>query len=213
MSNMYGQTADIQESLPKFPISDKIDNVVLEKVEYVNTTSKKGNEYEALVFTFSRKLPDGTKQMFLPRVLPVNQEQILGWEGAGEDTVAQKFKELNQTINHIARVVTNLTKEEIEEKTLAKSFSGFARKYANMVNELIDENGCPMMFMKLVPNKKNYPALPKFPDFLQRMSDGLCSLAYTEYETKEMKKTNTMASTANEILEEEDDLDGLDLDD
>jgi len=197
---MYGKTDNLDEEIGKFPVSDCVSNVKVKKVEYYKEDAADKKNYECIRIHYHRKV-DNVLQVFTEQTLPLNVDTILGWENGSQELVDEKAKEFNAKLLHVAKQY-DVTKEELQEKTMANSFAEFAQKYQNLLTPKLDDR---LLYMKVMVNGSNYLETPKYPPFLQKMSTGDCTLSYSNYEKGLLAKhkSNVVASSA--IVEEDND--------
>jgi hypothetical protein len=183
-----------------FPVGTIQDNVVLDKVEYFKGDSQKGNQYEAIKFTFKKSV--GNTTMFLTdQVLPLNPEAIKRWdhEISFEETLK---KEKIRYFSRFKHILTKLgcSEEEIKDKiSNVTSFTDFALKIKSLVDQY---NKGQKMYMKIGVNDIGYPQLSKYPGFLQLMSDGDCILKFNDKELRAINKYKANIGETEKSVEE-----------
>ncbi len=211
MSNEYGDFSNLSDQeFTGFDSCKIAVGVKLKKVEYYSGTSKAGNAYEALKFYYQKDLTSGVTQSFIDQVMPLNKEAMKSWrhKTSLEETYEQEKRAFNTKMKHIASKF-DITVEELTQVTgNSTSFKDFSSKYQLLLNERIDDR---LLYVKFMADKDNRPALPKFPPFLQVMSDDSeCILKYTPQDMEQIKKIQASIpklGSVSDIVEEDDDLD------
>ncbi len=142
--------------------------------------------------------------------MPLNKEAMKSWrhKTSLEETYEQEKRAFNTKMKHIASKF-DITVEELTQVTgNSTSFKDFSSKYQLLLNERIDDR---LLYVKFMADKDNRPALPKFPPFLQVMSDDSeCILKYTPQDMEQIKKIQASIpklGSVSDIVEEDDDLD------
>lgn len=155
-----------------FPLSECVENVSLESVEYAS-----GENYEAIDFNFTR--PGGER--LRDRMFEVNEENVkIQGDLSLEDSIKRAYVQFNTRLWHVADAY-GIDREELKDAcTGVKNFKAFAAAYAKMISE-----GCAgkVVFVKTIKAKGGFINLPMFPNFIQS-SDEDCSLQWSDYEKK-----------------------------
>lgn len=190
MSNFYGDSSTVQELIP-FPIRENVDNVSVAKVEFATSTTQEGKTYNTININYKRDSKDSTA-MLEQKVFKIDPSAEY-YQG-DETKIAKAFSEFNTMLLHIATKF-GVTKEEFDKETRSASFEEFGVKYAALCNKY---NKGQKMWMKIVKNSGGYPAVPRYPQFLQLMEPGVpCDLAYTNYERDQLEKQKNAATVNN----------------
>ena len=168
-----------------FPLSECVDNVTLESVEYCS-----GDNYEAIDFNYTR--PGGDR--LRDRMFEVNEENIKPrGEMSLEDSIKNAYVQFNTRLWHIADAF-QIDRDEINDAcTGHKTFKAFAKAYAKMISE---GSAGKLVMVKTIRAKKGFINLPMFPKFVQS-ADEKCTLEWSDYE----KKANIKNSKPTESVE------------
>lgn len=178
------------DQLPKprtfFPASAQVDNVILDKVEYLSGQGKDGNAYEAIEFTYKREDDAGNEQTITDRQFPVNEAMISPLPTqTPEEAIKQAYENFNGKLYRVA-AACGMTKEEINESCgSASNFRELIESYAEVVNSRAKGQ---YFWLKTMKDAKGFTKVAMFTDFIQPMTDGECRLAYTPSEQRYMEK-------------------------
>jgi len=200
-TNIYGNydnVADVEISTLK---SNTIhDNVTLDKVVYNAKDPNDEKSLEHILLSFKKVDSKTSVSMYNHKILPLRR-----WDNMTDEAYTQSITDWNSFTKHI------ITKFDIDFEVLkaqtaaSTSFAEYATKYIALITPKLDGR---LFYLKLV-EKNGYTNMPKYPKFLQPMSEGVCTLSFTAYENKQMLKTNAPAS-GEVVIDEIDDLDILD---
>lgn len=182
---------ETQRSLP-FPVSSCVNDVTLRecKMEELGTTG-----INAMMFYWERNV-DGVNQVLRQSIIEINKENILdrasnNGQNGPEELEKQEIR-FKSKITHICSGF-GITKESIVENTSSvTSFKQLGSAICSLIN---NANTDQKFFMKTVVNKKGYVETAAFPNFIQKMSDGICNMKYSKYELEMIEKNRQPLST------------------
>lgn len=202
MSN-YGFSKDQVSEFKGFPLSECVDQVYLEEIQYVS-----GDNYEAIDFNFTR--PSGER--LRDRMFEVNENKIEPWGDLSlEDTIKRAYVQFNTRLWHIADAFDTDREELNNACTGHKSFKSFAQAYGKLVSEA---SAGKQVFVKTIRSKGGFINLPSFPNFIQS-ADKDCALQWTDYEKKQNEKNKrpvkkVEATTSETVTVDDDDEEWMD---
>lgn len=183
---LFGFGAENAKSTNRpFPVQEVVDNVELDKVEYVNATSANGNPYEAIKFYFKRshngQIAYLTELKSPPRK-EWGQERMLpdGTKISKEEDYASKMKDYVTYLRHIA-FAFGVTNEDLTSKGQFNTFADAAKSYCDVLNS--KKNGVKV-YLKTVKNKDGYTCLPSYigTGFCCSMNEETPGFKYTDRE-------------------------------
>lgn len=195
----YGFKKDqVKDPIVPFPVSASVDNVILDDVQYVSGSDKRGQSFEAIDFFYKRELPDGTVQRVKDRMFCIDEGNITPSPNQKiEEAIKAAYTSFNSRLLHIVSAF-GVTREEIEERCgSAGNFRELATAYAEMLKERAEGI---TVWLKTLPDK-GFVRVANFPNFIQAMSDGECTLSYT---TWEKGKINSNTPPPNGVHEEDE---------
>jgi hypothetical protein len=168
-----------------FPVKEAVDNVELDKVEYVNAVSANGNNYEGVKFYFKRFVSGQTSYLADLKSPPKqdwSQERLLpdGTKITKEEDYNSKMREYVSYLRHIA-FAFGVTEEDLTSKGKFSTFGEAARNFCDVLNERAKNK---KVFLKTVKNKDGYTCLPTYigTGFCSSMDDESPSFKYTDRE-------------------------------
>lgn len=182
----YGFGADNAKSTTRpFPVKEIVDNVELEKAEYIKAISAGGNEYEGIRFQFKRTSNGQTSNLSDLKSPPRenwSNERILpdGTKISKEEDFNNKMKEYVSYLRHIA-FAFGVTEEDLTAKGNFKTFGEAASNYCDVLNARKTNR---KVYLKTVKNKDGYTSLPSYigNGFCVSMDNGIPEFKYTDRE-------------------------------
>ena len=183
---MFGFGAENAKSTNRpFPVKEVVDNVELDKAEYVNAVSSNGNNYEGIKFYFKRNVSGLTSYLTDLKSPPKQawaQEKTFpdGTKITKEEDFNSKMKDYVSYLRHIA-FAFGVTEQDLTAKGTFQTFGEAARNYCDVLNSRKDGN---RVFLKTVKNKDGYTCLPSYlgTGFCASMNEESPSFKYTERE-------------------------------
>jgi len=186
----YGFREDqVNTGGPKFPIGPAIDNVILEKVEYVSGQDKNGSSFEAVDFYYQREDEAGVEQKIKDRLFTVNESTLQPKPNMTlEDVTKKAYEVFNTKLLRVAEAC-NIGREEVQEQCANSStFRELIETYAEIINSRAKGN---FFWLKTLPDNNGYTRVAAFTDFIQNMSESTCRLMYTKYEQDKIANMRT----------------------
>lgn len=177
----YGFREDqVNTGGPKFPVGPAIDNVVLEKVEYVAGQDKNGGQFEAIDFYYLREDEGGTEQKIKDRLFTVNESTLQARPNMTlEDVIKRAYETFNTKLLRVAEAL-NIGREDVQEQCAnANTFRELCETYAEIINSRAKGQ---FFWLKTLPDNNGYTRVAAYTDFIQNMSEGTCRLVYSKYE-------------------------------
>lgn len=186
MTNLIGFTEDMVEkkNVP-FPIACDNDNVKLTTLEL-----EEGQYGPQIVMEFEREDADG------------NSQKIKGWKSvptksgskptndmSAEEVYTDRSKKFNSYMRHIAKAV-NVTEDELRDCYDGDSAKQTLINLCNLVEEKAEGE---RLYMKTL-RKGQWAKIPPYPGFLENMSNGSCSLTYSNAELEDVKSPEEKSS-------------------
>lgn len=199
MKNYGFDESQVQESKPKFPVSEQLSNVELRLAEYVSGKDKHGKSFEGIDFYFVRELEGGGYAELKDRQFSVDESNIDPKPGKQLDEVINEaYTSFNTRLVHIAKAF-GLTRQDVFDATKESStFQELIKNYSDLLNN--NAKG-KKVWLKTLPSKNGWPRVPAFPDFIEAMTSDPCTLAYSKWEKGQFNK-NT--APQNGVHEEDD---------
>ena len=174
-----------------FLVSCCNEGVLLDKVEYVSTDD--GKEY--LDFYYKQG-----NHSLRDRRFPVGKENLHMMKRDKEspsETFERLIDEASKVFRHIAlRFCSNEDVDALE----GTDFASFCKNYSALINSKC--KGVEL-YLKTTINPKGYVAVPKAGRFLQNMSEGVCTLSYTEKEKKAIAANSKREGIAESVVEDD----------
>jgi hypothetical protein len=182
---------NVTDTQEPFLVSCCNEGVLLDKVEYVSTDD--GKEYLDFYYkSGNRALRD--------RRFPVGKENLSMMRRDKEspsETFERLIDEASKVFRHIA--LKFCTNEEVDNLE-GTDFASFCKSYSALVNSKC--KGVEL-YLKTTINPKGYVAVPKAGRFLQNMSEGVCTLSYTEKEKKAIAANSKKEGIAESVVEDD----------
>lgn len=186
-SNNYDQ----KKTGTRFPVSSSNSNVTLSSVTYIKAedcNSKNG----AINFTFEKDGAIINHKRFLPDLDNVQQRDGETLDQAKE----RSFKSFNAILQHIGNKFT-------DNVTTGNNLIEYVKNWCGMMSKAVVGH---KVYLKTILNNNGYTDLPKYPDFIQNMNSGECTLLYTDKEreanaqNEESRKARMAGSSATPIV-------------
>lgn len=182
----FGFGADNAKSTTRpFPVKEAVDNVELDKAEYIKATSANGNDYEGIKFHFKRTASGQTSYLTDLKSPPRENwsaERVLpdGTKITKEEDFNNKMKEYVSYLRHIA-FAFGVTEEDLTSRGKFNTFGEAARGYCDILNSR--KNG-KKVFLKTIKNKEGYTSLPSYigNGFCASMDEEAPDFRYTDRE-------------------------------
>lgn len=182
----FGFGADNAKSTTRpFPVKEVVDNVELDKAEYIKATSANGNDYEGIKFNFKRSAGGQTSYLSDLKSPPRENwasERVLpdGTKISKEEDFNNKMKEYVSYLRHIA-FAFGVTEEDLTSKGKFNTFGEAATAYCNTINE---RKTGKRVFLKTIKNKEGYTSLPSYigNGFCASMDEEAPDFRYTDRE-------------------------------
>ena len=211
----YDFNTVVNDTVVPFPVAADVDNVIIQKVEYISDTSQSGNDYEGIQFMFERNTKDG-KSLLKDFIYKVNETQIFTRDGESEEDALKRMR--NEFLKRLLHYASKYgaTKESLAQATAfqegeAKTFENFANKFVAYFTGILDNR---RLYVKTFMNKNGYTILPAFVPFLQEISEGACKMSYTKRELGKLQEIRTnIANSSNNQVEEVEVADNDDFND
>lgn len=183
---MFGFGAENAKATNRpFPVKEVVDNVELDKVEYVNAISGSGNAYEGVKFSFKRVVSGQTSYLTELKSPPREawaQDKTLpdGTFISKEDDFKSKMKDYVSYLRHIA-FAFGVTEEDLTSRGNFSTFGEAAKSYCDVLNA---RKVNKRVFLKTVKNKDGYTCLPTYigTGFCASMDEESPSFRYTDRE-------------------------------
>lgn len=191
---MFGLSAEDAKSTNRpFPVKEVVDNVELDKVEYISATSSNGNDYEGIKFYFKRSV-SGLTSYFADLKSPPKEawatERTLpdGTKISKEEDFNSKMKEYVSYLRHIA-FAFGVTEQDLASRGKFNTFAEAARSYCEVLNSKKEGS---KVFLKTVKNKDGYTCLPTYigSGFCASMNEESPSFRYTDRELELIEKAS-----------------------
>lgn len=178
-------------STSPFPVSCHVDNVTLDRCEYVSQSN-----WEAIDFYYKREGSTLKDRIFAAKIENTKPRPYIPNDTAADALAAKDAIMLSQ----LKQIATKfgITNEQILALGNLKDFKTLAMQYCNMVNSkckgvklycktIVDDGG----FTKIARGNNTIP-------FLQRMDSGDCELSYT---VNELAKSEIHGRVKNGVTE------------
>lgn len=165
----------------QFPVQCDVDQVTLDKCEYIAQNSWEANSWEAIDFLYKRRGSVLKDRMFS---INPNGATARSWvEGdTVEDALEARTAVFMTQLKHIATKF-GITDEQLYALGELKTFKDLATAYCKMVN---DKRKGVKMYCKTIRNQDGFTKLARGKNstmpFLQNMAEGDCTLHYTNFE-------------------------------
>lgn len=186
-----------------FPVKELVDNVELDKVEYIKAVSAGGNDYEGIKFHFKRSSNGQTSYLSDLKSPPRESwatEKVLadGTKISKEDDFNSKMREYVSYLRHIAFAV-GVTEQDLTAKGTFSTFGEAAMNYCDVLNT----KGKNKVYLKTVKNKEGYTCLPSYvgTGFCSSMNDDIPDFKYTDRESQviELASRSGVAEQTNSV--------------
>lgn len=175
----YGFGDDqVKSTSNPFPVAADVSDVEITNAKYVSGT-KGTTDWEAIEITYTRKGTSINDRMFAINPDNVSVRPFIP-EDTKEDAVADRIRIYNTHLLHIATKL-GLTVDDLNSCN-TKTFKTLAEDYCKLINENCEG---VKLYVKTIKDG-GYPKISRNTGntvpFLQCMSDGVCTLAYTAKE-------------------------------
>lgn len=172
---------DTKSTNNPFPVACDVGDVEITGCEYVSGTSQKGNEWEGIKVTYTRKGTSVSDVMFAINPDNVSVRPFIP-DDTHQDAVDNAVKIYNTHMLHIATKLGLTSEDLMKEVPTDKGFKAMAEAYCKLI---LDNCTGVKLYVKTIKDG-GYPKISRNSGntvpFLQCMSDGECTLAYTPKE-------------------------------
>jgi len=196
MSNIYGNLDNVGESQIESLQKHQIHADV--KISDITYTSG-GNEETESLNVFFKKTVGKVDFMLTFKAFPLTRQS---WHD--DESFQKDIDAWNHRLQHIAEALDIELATFKAAVSASTSLQTYAEAFINLLTPKLDGRS---FYLKVFSNTKGYSALPKYPRFLQKMSDGESTLAWSKWEKAEISKRDQEVPNTDEVMEIEEDED------